>query len=244
MSPRLTHREEEIVSLIYNSTYNDFLNFKEQNAKTPKAKVKYSKRRSRYTNDDYQKTDITPHSKNRANDDFSNNDQLDDFDRLEDDNYLEDNGTFTEDNDMLTNYSYLDGDVQYDDEDDQFSIHEQFDTDVHISNDDTVGELLLCLPDSFHEIIRNYLPLRIFKTVLWLKQLPKHFKKQSIPIKRKTISVFRVASHEASLLKARIAFLERRKFASSSPKRFNSEVHRYEIQLLILGNEMRRFRFS
>lgn len=238
VSPRLTPHEEEIVAMIYNNSYNDFLQFKDHRKRSPKSNSKRSRNSSKTINDDKIESISPIRRKNHSNEyPTKSNEQLQSYDRLEKENYFDDEEIFTEENDALTNYSYID------DEDDQFLIHDQFDSNDQSSNEDTVDEILLTLPDSFHEIFRNYLPRRIFKTVLWLKQLPKHFRKQSIPIKRKTISVFRVASHEASLLKARIAFLERRKFASSSPKRFNTEIHRYEIQLLILGNEMRRFRF-
>lgn len=216
--------------MIYNTSYNDFLNFKDGKKK----KTKQSKSRSKL------ESNLPIRSKRSPIENPTKTSvQLNSFDRLEDKNFFEDDEEiFTEENDILTNYSNIE---EYD-SDDQFLIRE-LDLSDQTSNDDTVDEILLTLPNSFHENFRNYLPRRIFKAVLWLKQLPKNFRKQTIPIKRKTISVFRVASHESSLLKARIAFLERRKFASSSPKRFNTEIHRYEIQLLILGNEMKRFHF-
>lgn len=254
ITPHLTPREEEIVSMIYNNTFDDFVKLQKENEKPKSKKHKHSKKRDRsehtntFIDNDYFDDDIQYQNERTQTDDLLLNSR-------HTTNSYQTPGSrisfgaddqFTEDKDQLFNDSNFDYDFQLDN-DDQLEIYDNHNSDEHFDfnseTDDTVDELFVTLPDSFNEVFRNYLPRRIFKTVMWLKQLPKKFRKQSIPMKRRIITVLRVARHETSLLSARIAFLERRKFASSSPKRFNTEIHRYEVQLLILANEMKRFRF-
>lgn len=93
-------------------------------------------------------------------------------------------------------------------------------------------------------ITKNYLPLHICRCVERLKRLPKCFHKETVEMKIEIIRSLIIAKDQVSKLIARIEYLEHRKYNSSSPLGHEKEIHRLEIQLYILTNEMRLFRFK
>jgi peptidoglycan hydrolase CwlO-like protein len=88
------------------------------------------------------------------------------------------------------------------------------------------------LPPSLGSILRN------------LQGLPKSFTTLNLGKKREVVKVLSEASAAVTELNAKIRNLEREKFASSTPKKFDTEIKRLSSQMFILSNEIRKFEFG
>jgi hypothetical protein len=77
-----------------------------------------------------------------------------------------------------------------------------------------------------------------------LKGLPKDFKRQGLGKKRRIVRALRLARGAATEIHGRIKELEKKKYCSSTPRRYESAMKVLSIQLLLISNEMKLFRFE
>ena len=77
-----------------------------------------------------------------------------------------------------------------------------------------------------------------------LQNLPKDFCRQTIQTKRLIIQALCDAKAATTEIKAKITHLEKQKFSSSTPMKFEAAIHKLATHLLIISNEMKRFRFT
>ncbi|KAK8866644.1 hypothetical protein M9Y10_009610 [Tritrichomonas musculus] len=88
------------------------------------------------------------------------------------------------------------------------------------------------LPEPYANILRT------------MQSLPKDFCKQNIVTKRRIVQVLCQAKSATTSIKAKISHLEKQKFSSSVPVKYDSSIHKLSTHLLILSNEMKRFKFN
>jgi hypothetical protein len=62
--------------------------------------------------------------------------------------------------------------------------------------------------------------------------------------KRQVVRALSEASSAVTELNAKIRTVEREKFASSNPKKFDSEIKRLSAHMFLLSNEIRKFEFG
>lgn len=99
---------------------------------------------------------------------------------------------------------------------------------VLISSSENDPEIL---PEPYSDILRT------------MQSLPKDFRKQNLETKREIIHTLCQAKSATTNIKAKISHIEKQKFSSSTPIKFDSMIHKLSTHLLILSNEMKRFRF-
>ena len=75
-----------------------------------------------------------------------------------------------------------------------------------------------------------------------LQSLPKLYYRQDFETKKETIAVLYNAKRLATSLRTKMSHMERRKFSSSTPKKYDEHIHKLAINLLILSNEMKKFK--
>lgn len=88
------------------------------------------------------------------------------------------------------------------------------------------------LPEPLSDILRN------------LQRLPKRFSKQKIETKRKIVRALCDAEAVLTDLRTKVKGLEKQKFMSSTPKKYEVELKRLAIHTRILSDELRRFDFT
>ncbi|OHT00975.1 hypothetical protein TRFO_32137 [Tritrichomonas foetus] len=89
----------------------------------------------------------------------------------------------------------------------------------------------------------DLLPPPLSDILRTMQNLPKDFCRQNIETKRSIVQALIAAKAATSDIKAKISHLEKQKFSSSTPVKFESSIHKLATHLLILSNEMKRFRF-
>lgn len=87
------------------------------------------------------------------------------------------------------------------------------------------------------------LPPAISTIFITLQELPKEFTMQTLETKRKIVQALRVGKSTTTDLNSKIRVLEKQKFSSSKPQKFETEIKRLSAQLLIISNEMKKFVF-
>lgn len=88
------------------------------------------------------------------------------------------------------------------------------------------------LPEPLNELLKT------------LQMLPKNFRRQNIETKRAIILSLSAAKSTTSDLNAKIKVLEKEKFLSSTPNRYNNEIKKQNARIIILSNEMNKFNFQ
>jgi hypothetical protein len=77
-----------------------------------------------------------------------------------------------------------------------------------------------------------------------LRELPKSFPAQDLPTKIEIVETIGVAKAGAQEMLRRIRFLEKRRFASTSPRQFESNARVLAKQQFVLCNDIKQFRFK
>ncbi|OHT10293.1 hypothetical protein TRFO_04330 [Tritrichomonas foetus] len=87
------------------------------------------------------------------------------------------------------------------------------------------------------------LPSPLSEILETMQKLPKLYCLQNPDTKKEIINVVYHAKEAATEIRSKISHLEKRKFSSCSPRKFDSQIHKLSVQLLILSNEMKKFQF-
>jgi chromosome segregation ATPase len=94
------------------------------------------------------------------------------------------------------------------------------------------------------EVDATIMPPQLEPILANLQSLPKQFAALSLATKRKAVQALSEASAAVTELNAKIRTLEREKFASSTPRKFDSEIRRVSTHMFLLSNEIRKFEFE
>ena len=90
----------------------------------------------------------------------------------------------------------------------------------------------------------SILPTPLCDILRALQGLPKKFTRQKIETKRKIIRALCDAEAVLTDLRTKIKGLEKQKFMSSTPKKFEAEIKRIAIHMRIISNELFKFDFT
>ena len=88
------------------------------------------------------------------------------------------------------------------------------------------------LPAPLSDILRN------------LQRVPKAFTKQRIETKREIVRALLDARSVLTDLNMKMKSLEKQKFSSSTPRKFEVEMKKIALHMRIIGNELQKFQFT
>ena len=90
----------------------------------------------------------------------------------------------------------------------------------------------------------NILPPILADVLRRLQRMPKKFTKQTLEMKRATVRALFDAKSVTTDLNNKIMMLEKKKFSSSAPRRYEVKIKKLAIQMRIISSEMQKFDFS
>lgn len=94
------------------------------------------------------------------------------------------------------------------------------------------------------EVNQEIMPSNLYELYQSLIQLPKSFHFQSMTKKKEIVKVLSEAKFEAIRILSQIKQFEKKKFASSTPKKIELDLKRLASQECILVNQIKQFKFT
>lgn len=90
----------------------------------------------------------------------------------------------------------------------------------------------------------NMLPSPLSDVLRNLQRVPKAFTKQSIETKREIVRALLDARSVLTDLNMKMKTLEKQKFSSSTPRKFEVEMKKIALHMRIIANELQKFQFT